>query len=59
MKWILVYVWLTSYGWFSMKQHDMTYEGCQKLKQTVEKYIKTTKSVGITFCVRDDSGDKP
>jgi hypothetical protein len=58
MKWILVYVWLTSYGWFSMKQIDMTYESCQKLKQTVTNYIQTTKSVGVTFCVRDDSGDK-
>lgn len=60
MKWILVYVWLSSYGWYgSMVQRNMTYDECQRLHQTIQTNIPLNKNISnsTSICVRDDSGD--
>lgn len=59
MKYILLYVWLSSSGWYgTMTQKNMTLDECNKLKQIVLQFIIDQKKPSdVVVCIRDDSGD--
>jgi hypothetical protein len=58
MKYILIYVWLASYGYGSMKHINLSLEECNKQKQVIHQFmIDQKRQTDTVVCIRDDSGD--
>lgn len=58
MKYILLYVWLGTHGYGSMKHINLSLEECNKHKQIILQFMIDQKRLSdAVVCIRDDSGD--